>query len=153
MLTDGTKSLAFRYLDRRDYSVRELTDKLTEKGVSPEEAEECCQWLCSLHLLDDERYAALAVRHYAAKGYGVNRVRQELQRRGVPRELWDAALEEMPEDTDTLESLAAARLRGADDRKAVTRAANALIRRGFPPSEVWDVIRRLRRDADGSGAD
>ena len=34
--------------------------------------------------LNDGRYAALVVRHYAGKGYGPARVRQELQRRGVP---------------------------------------------------------------------
>ncbi len=152
-MNEAAKKRALSLLEKRDYSRKMLLDKLTEKGASEPEAAEICDWLCELGVVDDVRYAALAVRHYAAKGYGVNRVRQELQRRGVPRELWDAALEEMPEDTDTLESLAAARLRGADDRKAVTRAANALIRRGFPPSEVWDVIRRLRRDADGSGAD
>ena len=38
-------------------------------------------------------YAAQVVRYYSAKGYGERKLRDELYRRGVPRELWDEALE------------------------------------------------------------
>ena len=31
--------------------------------------------------------------HGAAKGYGPGRIREELYRRGVPRDCWDGALE------------------------------------------------------------
>jgi SOS response regulatory protein OraA/RecX len=36
-----------------------------------------------LRLIDDERYAGLVARHYASKGYGLLRIREELYRRGV----------------------------------------------------------------------
>ena len=37
-----------------------------------------------LGLLNDRAYAETLVRHYAAKGYGPYRLREELRRRGVP---------------------------------------------------------------------
>ena len=43
--------------------------------------------------LNDALYAEQVVRHYSAKGYGLRKLRDELYRRGVPRELWDEALE------------------------------------------------------------
>ena len=88
---------ALRIIGARAMSVKELTDRLKEKGESPENAEDAAAWLQELHLLDDAQYAAMCVRHYAAKGYGAGRIRSELYRRGIPRELWDDALQELPE--------------------------------------------------------
>ena len=82
---------ALRIIGARAMSVKELTDRLKEKGESPENAEDAAAWLQELHLLDDAQYAAMCVRHYAAKGYGAGRIRSELYRRGIPRELDEAA--------------------------------------------------------------
>ena len=89
--------------------------------------------------VNDAEYAGMICRHYAAMGYGPGRVRTELQRRGVPKELWDQALEELPEGTDTIDRLLAQKLRGRDpsDRKEREKAAAALFRRGYS----WDAIR------------
>lgn len=46
------------------------------------------------------------------KGYGVSRVREELRRRKLDRELWDAALEEMPEPDDAVDTLLRSKMRG-----------------------------------------
>ena len=91
---------ALRIIGARAMSVKELTDRLKEKGESPENAEDAAAWLQEMHLLDDAQYAAMCVRHYAAKGYGAGRIRSELYRRGIPRELWDDALQELPEQDD-----------------------------------------------------
>ena len=76
--TRALKLLGFRAMSRR-----ELVDKLTQKGESPEDAQEAADYLEELGYLDDAQYAASLVRHYAGKGYGPGRVRQELFRRGV----------------------------------------------------------------------
>lgn len=88
--------------------------------------------------IDDERYAAMVVRHYAAKGYGVGRVREELRRRKLDRELWDAALAELPEPDETVDALLRAKLRGkAADRDTIRKAGAALVRRGF----TWEAVK------------
>lgn len=88
--------------------------------------------------IDDARYAAMVVRHYAAKGYGVGRVREELRRRKLDRELWDAALAELPEPDETVDALLRAKLRGkAADRDTIRKAGAALVRRGF----TWEAVK------------
>ena len=86
----------------------------------------------------------MVVRHYAAKGYGRARIREELRRRKLPRELWDAALEELPEQSDTVERLLMQKLRGrAPEGAELRRACAALIRRGFSWEEVSSAAKRL----------
>ena len=100
--------------------------------------------MAELGFVNDENYAGMVVRHYAAKGYGRARIREELRRRRVPRELWDAALCEMPEQADTVERLLAAKLRGrAPEGDDLRRACAALIRRGFSWEEVSSAAKRL----------
>ena len=94
-MNDEARQQALKILERRDVSRKMLLDKLTEKGISCADAEEVADWLCGLGVVNDERYAGLVVRHYAAKGYGRRRIRDELYRRGIDREFWDGALAEL----------------------------------------------------------
>lgn len=137
------RAMALEALGRRAMSRRELTDKLTEKGASPEDADAAADFLESLGYLDDAKYAASVARHYAQKGYGPARVRQELFRRGVPKELWGEALSEMPEDTDAIDTLIGRRLRGEKpDKKELKRLTDMLLRRGFSWGEIRSALSR-----------
>ena len=69
---------AARLASGRMMSRKELTDKLSRKGIDPDTAEETADWLESLGAVDDAAYAGVIARHYAASGYGPGRVRQEL---------------------------------------------------------------------------
>ena len=143
-MSEEARNRALRLLDKRDYSRKMLLDKLTEKGISPADAEEAADWLCSVGLVDDRRYAGLVVRHYAAKGYGERRVRDELYRRGVPKELWDEALAEMPEQDDALDRLIRSKLGGKEPSKEnLSRVSAALQRRGYGWQEIREAIERL----------
>ncbi len=83
-----------------------------KKGATEEQAADTADWLETLGAVDDEGYAGVIVRHYGAMGYGPGRVKQELHRRGVPRELWDEALAQLPPAADAVRKVVAARLRG-----------------------------------------
>ena len=138
------KEYALRALERRDYSARELTRKLLDKGYEEEEAAAAVERLMELGFVDDARYAPLLVRHYAAKGYGAQRVKQELSRRGFARELWDAAMEEMPQQDDTVDRLLRSRLRSeTPDRAEIRRASDYLLRRGYRWDEIKSALARL----------
>ena len=106
------KARALALLDKRDYSRKMLIDKLCEKAISTADAEEVADWLCSLAVVDDGRYAGIVVRHYAAKGYGKRRITEELYRRGIAKELWDEALEEMPQQDEAIDRLLRNKLKG-----------------------------------------
>ena len=147
MLNEETKKRALKMLERRDLSEKELTDRLIEKGEPQEDAQAVVAWLTRLGVVDDVRYAGLIVRHYAAKGYGQRRIREELYRRGIPRELWDEALEQMPQADEKLDALLQARLRGGQPgRDELRKAAGALARRGFSHEESTAAIARCVAD-------
>ena len=136
---------AIEYLSHRPMSCRELHDKLVEKGEEEAVAEYCIQWLREQGFLDDGRYAAMVVRHYAGKNYGAGRIRTELSRRGVPRELWDEAMGEAPAPDEKIDKFISARLKHPEDRAEIQKISSALYRRGYS----WDQIRAaLRRYTD-----
>ena len=140
------KSRALKIINARPMSRKEMRDRLIEKGEDPDNAELCADWLCEMGLINDESYAGSVVRHYAAKGYGITRIRQELKRHGVPRELWDGAIEEMPEQGDKIERFIRARLTDADDKAQITKISNALYRRGYTWDEIKHAINNVKSE-------
>ena len=141
------KNRGLELLSYRPMSAKELRDKLTEKGEEPAAAEAAVTWLCEQGFLDDARYAGMVVRHYAGKGYGAGRIRQELQRRGVPRELWEEALTALTESDDKLDRFIVSRLKDPSDRAQVQKVSAALYRRGFSWEEIRAALARFRADA------
>lgn len=162
-------------LSLRPLSRRELIDKLSQpprrrrkpnaKTVEPpppdpetlrrqsealrETAEGVADRLEELGLLNDEEYAKTVARHYAAKGYGVRRLRDELYLRGVPREFWDDALAEAEPDGSGIEQLARKKLRGAEPtRENLKKVSDYLARRGFGWEEISAALERLRSEEE-----
>ena len=139
------KEKALRLLSGRPMSRKELVDKLTarprdkEKEPIPEElAEEAANRLEELGYLNDAEYARTVARHYAAKGYGERKLRDELWKRGVPRAYWDQALEEVQDPTDAMDEFIRRKLMGRTaDRETLGKLSAALARRGYR----WEDIR------------
>ena len=142
---------ALQYVSQRQMSARELGRKLREKGFDEETADYCVAWITERGLLNEESYAAAIVRHYAAKGYGAGRIRQELMRRGLERELWEEALAALPEDTAKLDRFIAQRLKEPDDRDAVRKLSAALFRRGFSSEEIRSALSRFETSVEFEG--
>lgn len=139
---------ALEYLSRRQMSCAELKKKLIEKGEDEAVADYCVQWLEEHSLIDDESYAAVVARHYSAKGYGAGRVRAELSRRGIARDLWDGALDAMPENDGKIDKFISSRLKDPDDRDAVRKLSQALYRRGYSWDEIRHALERHKAGAD-----
>lgn len=139
---------ALEYLSRRQMSCAELKKKLIDKGEDEDVADYCVQWLEEHSLIDDESYAAAVARHYSAKGYGAGRVRTELSRRGISRELWDGALDAMPESNDKIDRFITSRLKDPGDRDAVRKLSQALYRRGYSWDEIRHALEKHKADAD-----
>ena len=134
---------ALLLLSQRPHSQKELRDKLVRKGEDADAADAAILWLSEHNYLDDARYAASVVRHYSQKGYGAQRVRAELQRRGVPRELWDEALTELSEPDDQIERFLRSRLKNPEDKKEVQKLSAALLRRGYSWEDIRAAFQRL----------
>lgn len=133
----------------RMLSRKELTDKLSRKGIDPDTAEETADWLESLGAVDDAAYAGVIARHYAASGYGPGRVRQELQKRGISRELWDDALSQLPDSANAIDRFLQKKLSGrTPDRALLKKLSDALLRRGFSWSDIRPALNRLGEEID-----
>jgi len=148
----AVREKAMALIAARPMSRKELVGKLTarprdrekEPAATREEAESAADRLEELGYLNDGEYARTLVRHYAAKGYGQRKLQDELYRRGVPREYWEDALEEVGDSSAEIDALLAKKLRGIDapDRKDWKRACDALARRGFRWEEISAAMRR-----------
>ncbi|MBQ3103663.1 MAG: regulatory protein RecX [Oscillospiraceae bacterium] len=139
----SAKAAAANMIGSRALSKQELQRRLVRKGAQEADARAAADWLEDIGAVNDAAYAAVLVRHYGGKGYGAARVKEELRHRGVPRELWDEALEELPESAEILDALIQKKCRGdLSDPKELKRVSDGLLRRGFSWSEVRSALRR-----------
>jgi len=138
------KEYALNALSARPMSRHELRRKLEEKDCPPGQALEIVDRLTELGYLNDAAYAVTLVRHYTAKGYGPYKIRDELFRRGVPREYWDDALSQAEIPVETIDAFISRKLRGNDhpDQKDLKRVSDALARRGFSWNDISTALRR-----------
>ena len=150
------KEKALRLLSGRPMSRKELVDKLTarprdkEKEPIPEElAEEAANRLEELGYLNDAEYARTVARHYAAKGYGERKLRDELWKRGVPRAYWDQALEGVQDPTDAMDEFIRRKLMGRTaDRETLGKLSAALARRGYRWEDIRSALSRYGETFD-----
>lgn len=141
--TSSAKAAAANIIGSRALSKKELTRRLVKKGNEEADAQAAADWLEDIGAVDDAAYAASLVRHYGEKGYGPQRVREELRRRGVDRDLWDEAMEELPDPAEILGRLLEKKCGGElSDRKEIKRVSDSLMRRGFAWSDVREALRR-----------
>ena len=145
----NTRAMAANMLGRRALSKKEVKDRLCKKGASEEDAEETLVWLEEIGAVDDASYGRMLARYYASRGYGCAKVRQELQKRGVPRELWGEVLEELPESEGAIEQIVEKKMAGREPTvENIRRLSDMLLRRGFGWSEVRRVLSRYREDLE-----
>ena len=139
----GLKEKALDLLTRKPQSRKELERKLKEWGAGEAESSALCDRMEELGYLNDASYAAQVVRYYSAKGFGEKKLRDELYRRGIPREMWDDALEQAQDPAGAIDAFVAQKLAGKDlDRKQLQKVSAALARRGYSWSDINDALRR-----------
>jgi len=140
----NVKATAADLIGKRAMSRATLEKKLKEKGASETEAHYASEWLEAIGAINDADYAVFLAQHCARQGYGPQRVREKLYEKGVPRELWDDALESLPDPAETIDRFLESKLRGtALDEKEKKRLSDALLRRGFSWSDVKAGLNRL----------
>lgn len=78
---------AMNFLARREHSAFELIKKLTKADFNPDEIDNTLIKLKEANLQSDERFCESYIRHRSNRGYGIQRIRQELKERGVDTEI------------------------------------------------------------------
>ena len=140
----NVKATAADLIGKRAMSRASLEKKLKEKGASEADARYAAEWLEAIGAINDADYAALLVRHCADLGYGPARTREKLYEKGVPRELWEDALDTLPDQSEDVDRFLRSKLRGElPDEKEKKRLTDALLRRGFSWGDVRAAWNRL----------
>lgn len=143
----SAKERAVRIISASGVSEKELKKRLEQKGENAQDAGEAVAWLKDLHLLDDRQTAEQIVSSAVRKGYGRSRIKNLLYEKGIPAELWDEALQEIPDQSDAIDRFLAQKLAGTDaDQKAVKKAIDALLRRGHSWNDIQNALRRYRSE-------
>ena len=143
---------ALDLLSMRDYSRRELSDKLVTKawekkeqkdmdlGSLKQQASDICDRLEELGLLNEERFARSYVdellrrKHLSKSG-----LKTALIQKGVQRDIIETVLEEVEVDpVEQVRELLATKFKTRDfsDEKQKTRTVNALLRLGYRYNEI-----------------
>ncbi|HKP17671.1 MAG TPA: RecX family transcriptional regulator, partial [Gaiellaceae bacterium] len=141
---EGALDRAVRALARSDHSEVRLRAKLARAGVSEAGQTEAIETLARAGYVDDARFARDRAARLAARGYGDDWIRADLEAQGVADELVDAALAALaPEHERAL--VHAAKLGGG------VRAGRALGRRGFSEDALEAVVAEAIADDPSSG--
>lgn len=135
---------------RRDYSARELSERLERDGYPAAVAEEIVGRARETGIVDDARYGAAFARSKVLAGWGRLRIERELRRRGVePSEVegWPGEFcgDASDERGRALELASRRRLTGKNDFQKIARFLAA---RGFAPGLAADVAREVTRGED-----
>ncbi len=139
---------AVRIVSASGVSKKELENRLIQKGENPGQAKQAVQWLEELHLVDDAKLAEQVVNSCISKGYGLARVKQILYEKRVPKEYWDAALADYPEQIEKIIAFLKMRINDPSDQREVKRAVDALLRRGHSYRIIRKALGELSFDSE-----
>lgn len=144
----SAKMRAVRIVSAANVSVGDLRKRLEQKGESAADARAAVEWMQDLKLVDDRETARQLVERCIQKGYGKARARQLLYEKKIPKEYWDEALEDYPEQDEKIMTFLQSRLSDPADKKAQKRAVDALFRRGHSWNEIRKALSRLNAEGE-----
>ncbi|MBM4310096.1 MAG: regulatory protein RecX [Deltaproteobacteria bacterium] len=150
-------SAAYAMLARSAHSREQVRLKLERKACAPELIEQCLQRLEALGYLDDgdvaRRWAQVMLKE---RCWGLLKAEQQLQQRGIERELARQVLREVQQDFPQIDSARQA-LSGRFGKAAagvpLSRVVNFLRSRGFGTDVVYQAAREWEKKKNGRADD
>ena len=144
----SAKMRAVRIVSASSVSKRDLEERLVRKGEDPGQARQAVEWMEELHLVSDRNTAEQVVHSCISKGYGLQRAKQALYEKRIPKEYWDEALEDYPDQMDRILSFLRSRLDEESDDREVKKAIDALLRRGHSYGTIREALKIISLDSD-----
>lgn len=90
---EGVRRSAFWHLGRRDHSETELREKLARKTDNQQWIDAVICECVEYNYLNDARFVENFIRYSQNKGFGINRIKRDLQRKGIVANEIDNAFE------------------------------------------------------------
>ncbi len=125
-------------LARREYSRRELFDKLQKYSTDKDLINEVLDYFVELNYQDDQRFIECYVRDSINSGYGPIRIKYKIQQKGISSSQINEYLDGLDINWKELaENLIDRRFKDQDldDRKIMAKVYNFLYSRGFLASD------------------
>ena len=144
----SAKMRAVRIISASSVSKRDLETRLVRKGESEEQAKAAVEWLSDLNLVNDRQTARQIVDSCVRKGYGLQRAKQALYEKQIPKDLWEEVLEDYPDQTDRIVDFLRTKLRDPGDPRQVRRAIDAALRRGHSYADVKRALERIGTESE-----
>lgn len=138
----SANEVAVAALARREHSTLEIRRKLKQKGFSEADIETSISRLIENNLLSDERFTETYINMRRQRGYGPQRISQELRERGVTDELFNDFLDRNNPEWKQVMRQQYAKKYGhepAVDYAEKAKRAKFLQARGFPLDWVFKL--------------
>ena len=143
----SAKMRAVRIVSASSVSKRDLEHRLIQKGENPDQAKAAVAWMSELSLVDDRKTAEQVVARCIAKGYGLARAKQALFEKRIPKELWEDALSDYPEQIDKIMDYLESHLDENPTDKDIRKVIDALIRRGHTYGRIRKAMQEMAMDS------
>jgi regulatory protein len=146
---EKARAYAFFLLKFRLRSEAELKARLEQKGFSPELSQDTVNFLKDKEFIDDHIFAKGWVSSRLRRPFGLRKIKQELVQKGLAKEIIQDALTQEKKDyneSQVVSQLAKKRfskLKGIEPLKAKARVYGYLVRRGFSPDTIGEIIKEL----------
>ena len=108
----SAKMRAVRIVAASSVSKQDLQSRLIRKGEKEDDARAAVEWMASHDLVDDRTTARQVAESCASKGYGLARAKQALYEKRIPRQYWEEALADYPDQAEKILSFLRTRLSG-----------------------------------------
>lgn len=143
----SARSYSLWLLSRKEYSAKQLRDKLMQRGYSPEEADDALAYVQESRYQDDARFAHIKASS-SARQHGDRHVRQALAEQGIDAELVAQELEQLAPEYERACAVAR-RFEGKPaDAQLQQKVLRYLTYRGFS----FAVAQRVWRERLAGGA-
>ena len=139
---EGLLEYAMRLISRSEVTCSQLKRKLVARGASSRTSEKVCRELKESGYIDDRRYCELFISTHGE--YGFKRMKVELLKRGIGRDLVESMVAFDQED-EVEKALAMIRHWGPD--LEMEKAWGRLSRRGFSYPVIREALRRTCGEA------
>lgn len=136
----SAKMRAVRIVSASSVSKKDLEQRLIQKGESPESAKNAVSWLSEMDLVDDRKTAQQVVSRCVAKGYGVARAKQMLYEKRIPKEYWEEALADYPDQVEFIQNYVENHLPEQANVKEMKKVVDALLRKGHSYGMIRHVM-------------
>ena len=129
-------------VNKRDYSSKELRDKLLRDGYSNSVCDELIERFRRANVINDERFATVYVRSKTYAGWGRRKIERELRHKGIDCESLPGWPDEFfPEDDERSRALELARRRRLTGKNDFQKIVRHLCSKGYSMNVAIDAAK------------